>query len=142
MAAASLTYRLPKDLKGRVRITSAGIRAWNGFAATVEAELAARLQGYEMGGHRSRTLDESLLRKSDLVICMEFDQKKYLITRYPGENSKIFTIGELADRKSSDIDDPYGSDIDVYKSTMSAIDEMLDLAESVIWDMARKNLKS
>jgi len=144
MAASSLGSRIPKILKNKVIVISAGIRAWNGFAPTVEAELTARLQGYDMSQHRSRSVDESIIRKSDLIICMENEQKTHLLNRFPGILEKTFTLNEFADRTGkieNDVEDPYGKDIDAYKSTMSLIDHLLNLSESKIWKMARKKLK-
>ncbi len=142
MAEASLRFRVPKDLKNRVVVESAGLRTLSGLAATVEAEVAARLKGYSLASHRSRSASEADLEEADLILCMEPDHVDFIVHRYPHLRPCTFTIKEFGGGMAGEIPDPYGLDISVYKKTLDLIDSELDRMEKRIWTMARRKVRS
>lgn len=142
MAEASLRFRVPKDLKNRIVVESAGLRTLSGLAPTVEAEVAARLKGYSLASHRSRSASEADLEEADLILCMEPDHVDLIVNRYPHLRSRTFTLREFGGGTAGEIPDPYGLDISVYQKTLELIDAELFRMEKRIWTMARRKVRS
>jgi protein-tyrosine-phosphatase len=138
MAEASLRYRLPAELKERVAISSAGISTLSGLAPTVEAELAARMKGYNMSQHRSKSASEAALDEADLILCMENNHVKAILSHLPRIADRVHLLTGFKSKRSDDIPDPYGRDIQSYKDILNLIDAELDRVASAIWKMARK----
>jgi protein-tyrosine-phosphatase len=142
MAQASLISRIPKTLQSRVTVTSAGMNTIPGLPPTTEAELAARLKGYSMNHHRSRSVSEHILNTVDLILCMEPVQAELLRQKYPGLKSRVFDLCSYAGGSLKSIEDPHGGDIAVYRLTLDRIDAQLKKMERTIWKTIRANLKA
>lgn len=142
MAQASLSARIPGTLRDKVKIASAGLIAISGLPATVEAELAARLKGYDLALHRSRALTETILDGADLVLCMEPHQADIIRRKYPRLASRVHDLCSFAGQPDDCIDDPYGGDIAVYRTIQEKIDEKLARIERKLWTRIRSELAS
>jgi len=138
---ASLISRIPKSLTANVRVESAGINAISNLPPTVEAQLAARLKGYDLDIFRSSALTEMAVRKAGLILCMEKNQVMFVKDRFPFAGDIVWLLGDYMKGKGNEIDDPYGSDINQYIETLELIDAELDRITRSLWATVRKNLK-
>ena len=73
-----------------------------------------------IGKRYSIKIDEIIVRKSLLLICMSKDIKKYVITKYPEAVEKTFTFAEYTNNKQ-DIDDPYGLEFEQFEKVWRQI---------------------
>lgn len=73
----------------------------------------------------SRQINENILSKSAIVVCMSKQIKHHLLQRFPNAVNKVFTFAEFTDNEK-DIDDPYGLEIDAYKKAWNLIKNYTD----------------
>ena len=57
-----------------------------------------------MSSHRARRLDEGMCRSADLILVMEFEQRKAIERFYPAARGRIYRVAEVF---PSDVQDPY-----------------------------------
>lgn len=84
MARALAESEVYPELSGTVEVGSAGISGLDGSAPTLEAVLAMRQRGIDIGAHRARSLTAGLLAASDLVLTMEERQSERARAMAPG----------------------------------------------------------
>jgi len=73
-----------------------------------------------IGKRVSIQINDSIISRSLLLICMSKDIKKHLITKYPEVIDKTFTFAEYVNGKT-DIEDPYGLDFEEYEKVWQLI---------------------
>ena len=96
---------------------SAGIAAFEGCAATEEAETAAAEHGADISGHRSRRLTAEMCRSADRIVVMT-DAHRDAILRavdIPAEKISVITLP-----------DPYGRGMDAYYIAADRIEEAVE----------------
>jgi protein arginine phosphatase len=86
--------------------------------------------------HRSTKIDLDLIRESWIILTMENSHKTELLRLDPNALNKIFTLSEYCGieycKRSLDIDDPYGSDLNRYRMTFNLIKERVDCLVKLI----------
>ena len=116
------------NVENNFLIDSCGIYANTGERATRNAIEAIKDYGINMENHRAKNVNELNLDEYDLIITLTNQHKRILRQIYPKINDKIYTLKEYTepDTKYIDIDDPWGFDINVYKSCAKEIVEYVD----------------
>ncbi len=137
MAEVSLRDKVPRTLREKVEILSAGMNTFSDLAPTVEAELAARLKGYDLSGHRSRKATVALLETCDLILCMEPDQTEVLRFRHPMLAARIHTLKGFKSGVEEAVPDPFQKDIYEYQRILDMIDVQLIRIKTTIWNGVR-----
>ena len=142
MAAALLQDRLKAwGVADAVEVSSAGIAAWTGQAASAAAiEVMAR-QGLALAAHRARQIDSGQVYANDLVLAMTRSHKESLLCIAPGARNKIFTLAEYAGLDAA-VADPFGGAVQVYQACADQLAEVLDASRNKILDLAGKNGRS
>jgi protein-tyrosine phosphatase len=156
---AALTERLGQDAPP---VRSAGTAGWQGSEATHEAIAAAGERGVDIGSHRARILDRTLVRDADLVVCMAAEHREAVASLDPGAFERTFTIGELvrlletdpsdgtvAERvaaaaaarngssvRDADVRDPLGDPIEGYRQVA---DELVELTARLAAALAARS---
>lgn len=108
-----------------VEVSSAGIGAWEGSAASEGAYLVALERGIDLSGHRARLLNQELVDRSDLILTMA---RAHLgRVRELGGGARAHLLGEYAGRgdEQAEVKDPYGADLDQYRETYRELSEMM-----------------
>ena len=122
MAEGLLLHLLPETLKPVVSVRSAGTHGLHGNRAEPFAVKAAAAHGADIGQHRARILDGTMVKSADLVLAME----QYHIDKI---NDLLFfrckyamLLGSFAaERENPEIEDPYGLPFNSYKTCASEI---------------------
>lgn len=128
MAEALLRKKIGQaGLEEAIAVSSAGIMAGEHFPATYQACEAMRMQGLDLGEHRSRQLTVAGIQEADLILTMSKSHKERIIGMVPEAKGKVYTLGEYASA-DSDIDDPFGGDCRVYVQTAAVIEQLLTQA--------------
>ncbi len=83
-----------------VRASSAGV-TFDGRPATPEAVEAMAAMGIDLSSHRSRIIDEPMVRAADLVIAMERLHVREAVVLAPEVFNRTFTLKELVRRGES-----------------------------------------
>lgn len=137
-----------------LRITSAGVHARDGHAATPHMVAIADRWGLDLDGHRSRHLDVDRAVGADLVITMEAAHRDAVARLASGLGSRTFTLRELAELTEqvdpddhhdldgwvrslhaarprvwveiTDVEDPYGGPAAGYEPTAAELTELVE----------------
>jgi len=107
-----------------VEVHSAGIYAWEGDQASPHVLRILEEKGIDLKDHRARKLLPEWLEDADWVIPMTQEQERFLRERFPEHQAKIRRLGSWGG-KNVEVSDPYGGNLDVYRRTAEAIEELL-----------------
>jgi len=109
-----------------VAVSSAGTAAWDGAPASEGAYLVALEHGLDLSAHRARQLTTDLVAASDLVLGMSPHHVERTLAL--GGQGKAHLLGEFAGRTgaTAQVDDPFGGDIEEYRTTFARLEELLD----------------
>lgn len=115
-----------------VEVYSCGIYAETGDISTYEARKVMEEYDVDLNKHRATNIRNSKIKEMDLILCATESHKVAVIDIYPQLKNKVFTMKEYVNysRECHDkinIKDPWGYDIDTYRSCASEIDECLNL---------------
>ncbi len=107
--------------------SSAGIYAFEGDPASVEARNVIREYGLDLTEHYARVLDDKAIRNAYLLLTMTGDHKRMILEVYPEAADKVFTLKEYAGYKRGnwDIRDPFGYDEKVYRACVQELEAVL-----------------
>lgn len=124
--AEAIARQLLKD-NGRedMAVSSAGTAAFDGSPASEGAYLVALENGLDLSAHVSTPLSPEVVEGADLVFGMAPHHVERATAM--GGAGKTFLLGEYAGRPpgSDHVEDPYGGDIEEYRSTYSQLRELL-----------------
>ncbi len=95
-----------------LEVLSAGVFAASGGHATDEARQAALDMGVDISNHRSRKLTSKLIKSADMIFCMTQSHVAQVVGKAPAAATKTFRVDP-----SSDISDPIGASVGVYRKT-------------------------
>jgi L-threonylcarbamoyladenylate synthase len=121
MMAAKLECEIDQLESRGFRITSMGLSALPGNTATSEALIVAREFKVDLSGHRSRPMEPGMLDLADTVIAMTAIHRDSIVALHPNlEGATRLLCG------SQDLNDPIGSDLEVYRTCAKTIQKHLD----------------
>lgn len=103
------------------RIVSMGLSAMPGNTATSEALIVAREFKSDLSAHRSQPITPELLELADHVIAMTAIHRDSIVAIYP----QLQSVTRLL-CGSTDLSDPIGSDLEVYRTCAKTIQKHLD----------------
>lgn len=107
------------ELKGKLKVESAGVAAIDGEEASLLAQEVSREAGIDITRHRSQPVTKKLLKHSDLVLTMTLSHQHEIERVYPEYAEKTFRLREygLKGQLNShlEIDDPYGGSRENYE---------------------------
>jgi protein-tyrosine-phosphatase len=103
-------------------VSSTGIAAGPGDAATRESAEALREYGVDLSAHRSRYAGPDVIARADDVIVMTRSHLATVATRYPVVGGAL----RLLCGTDGDLDDPIGGGADVYRACATTIRQHVD----------------
>lgn len=108
--------------------SSAGTGAWDGAPASEGAYLIALEHDLDLSGHRAGLLTRDLVEKADVILTMARHHRAR-VTELGGD-AVTQVLGEYAGRAGPDaeVNDPFGGDIELYRSTYEDLDELVRIA--------------
>ena len=108
-----------------VDVSSAGTAAWDGAPASEGAYLIALERGLDLSSHRARQITTDLVAGSDLVLGMSPHHVERAESL--GGTGKTHLLGAFAGRRgaTAQVDDPFGGDLDEYRTTFDRLEELL-----------------
>ncbi len=140
-AAAVFRHRLRN---AGLRVASAGVAAPAGTPASPGSVEVAGERGYDLGGHRSRGLEEVCWSRVALVVGMAGHHgdavKRHLTGLDLDSPPRVVTLGELAG--GDDLKDPFGGPPEEYRAMMDEIEEYAPIAAPIIIDLGTKGGRS
>ena len=128
--SAMAEYLLKKkaEEKGKsIEIHSCGTYAEDGDYSTYEAvDTLKEDYNIDLSKHRATNITKSDIQKSDLVLCATMNHKLFVTQMFPELEGRVFTIKEYAGEKDTDISDPWGYGIMVYRKCAGELNYLLD----------------
>ncbi len=109
---------------GNVAVSSAGLAALPGDAASPFAVQAMERMGIDIGGHRATLLSEVKVRQADLILTMTRGHREQLNSLFPGHGSRVFTLADFAGQ-GCDVPDPIGQTLETYQDCAHKLEEMI-----------------
>lgn len=111
-----------------VEVKSAGVHAVPKMPASdgTKAILEEKNISFE---HEATPLSKELLRWADLVLTMSNSHKQFIYSMFPDEKKEhVYTLKEYVDPtvENTDIADPFGGSVDVYRETAKEIETYID----------------
>ncbi len=131
MVAAYLRQRLADSGLSHVVVASAGTLGIAGAPASVLATAAMADIDIDLRDHRSRALSEADLKTSEIVLVMDHGHLEFIAARYPDGRDqryllRAFERGPEPSSEAPDLDDPIGSDLDVFREQRETIRVCVD----------------
>lgn len=136
--AGGIFDALAEDMSLDFRSQSAGVAALVGEPAAPEAIRALDELGVYIEGHRARQVDETMVRRADLVLAMTPRHRDTLQRNFGEFRGKIQTLPEYSTGDgAAGIADPYGYDLSIYRT---AAREILHHVELVLGRLERERV--
>ena len=110
MLSEKLMVSEPDLEKRGISVVSAGSSAMPGFRATPQAVQAVKELGADLTHHRSRPLTVELIHQADMIFTMSQNHAHQVMALSPSATEKVATLDP-----AGDIDDPIGSDVQIYQ---------------------------
>ncbi|AFM43475.1 protein-tyrosine-phosphatase [Desulfosporosinus acidiphilus SJ4] len=133
-----MAERLARELLGEeVQVGSAGIAAWEGERASVQAIEVLRERNLDLSDHRSKQISTELMTEADWIIPMTQAQENSLKQRFPEFAPKIRCLGRWGEQRR-DIQDPWMGSVADYRRTALEIEELLHLLKERLNEGAEK----
>ena len=106
---------------------SAGTSAWDGAPASDGALLVGLERQLDLNSHRARVLTRDIVTEADLILGMGVHHTERASVL--GGDGKTFLLADYAERAASGrvIADPFGGDLDLYRSTADELERMVTL---------------
>lgn len=132
MAHKLFEKKLIDEKINNVQVYSCGIHASIGDIPTYEAKRVMEEYDVDISKHRATNIKYSKIEQMDLILCATISHKFAVLEMYPNLEGKVFTMKEYVDynreyHRPINIKDPWGYDIETYRSCAAEIDECLDL---------------
>lgn len=119
MAEALLRDKIKKNKIKWWDVSSCGIQAEIGGTISVNSKIALQEAGISVVKFLPRQLTQKIIAASTLVVCMTGNQKQLL-----EDCGNVVCIRDIC---GYDVPDPYGLDIDAYRTTRDALSVACDL---------------
>tara|TARA_Y100001947_G_scaffold116159_1_gene100308 strand:- start:454 stop:957 length:504 start_codon:yes stop_codon:yes gene_type:complete len=101
----------------KIRAFSAGISAMDGDQASENSVIACEEEGLDLSDHRSAALTRATIENASAIFCMTESHRALLHMYFEvPENSPIFLMREFVEEGSRELPDPFGQDIEVYRT--------------------------
>ena len=118
MAEAMLQHALKDNTD--VTVTSAGLGALAGHAASAHAVALMAERGLDISRHEARQLTPDMISDSDLILVMEQGHRRAIDSVEPTARGKIYRLCEWRDK---DIPDPYGEPKESFEAALVLIEQ-------------------
>jgi protein-tyrosine phosphatase len=125
-----------------IEILSAGINAPEGQPASRFATAVAAEHGIYLNFHRAQLFSPDMAKNADLILTMEKYQTDYIRSRYPGVE-QVYELKNYPREISSgygysDIPDPIGQSLEVYRMVFDEIRSEVERVSRIIFPLVLK----
>lgn len=127
MAEAIARAALASNGVSDIEVGSAGVSAAPGSPASDGALHAARINGLDLSGHRSRQLGPGLVAWADLVLTMSWRHADLAVAAGGDGKTALLTTFAGSDAQGG-VPDPFGGDASEYEATFDALEVLVGSA--------------
>jgi|694.fasta_scaffold00106_18 protein-tyrosine-phosphatase/tRNA A37 threonylcarbamoyladenosine synthetase subunit TsaC/SUA5/YrdC len=112
----------PQAAQQAAYVGSAGLSAFPGGPASIEAQAVVAQRGLSLQEHQSHSVTAHSLQQADLILTMTRAHRAGIVELMPEVAGKV----HLVSGGSSDVSDPFGGSEAVYSACAEQIDRFLD----------------
>ncbi|MBC7189998.1 threonylcarbamoyl-AMP synthase [Candidatus Aerophobetes bacterium] len=123
MAEAFFKSFVLPEKEEKFEVYSAGIFALSGSKPSEKTLKTMEKRGINIGEHLSTPLNEKLIKKSDLILVMEKEQKEHILRVFPQAKYKTWLLKEFSSGKEEEVSDPTGSSLEEYEKVACQLEE-------------------
>lgn len=120
--AKSLGCEISEIQDKGISILSAGIAAMPGGKPSRESVEVMKSNDLDITCHESQPLTERMVQHADLILTMTRGHKMMVLSQWPDATSRTHVLSQ----SNTDVSDPIGGPIEVYKSCAEQIDSYLN----------------
>jgi len=120
MAEGLFKHALTEVNKVDYFVSSAGLGALVGHQPDPIACQLLLKRGIDISDYRACQLNREMIRKSELILVMDLNQKIAIEENELSARGKVFRLGEWG---KFDIDDPYKQDLSVFEESLALIEK-------------------
>lgn len=102
-------------------VISAGLAAMAGGPASPEAVQVMHERGLDLSDHASQPISERLVQQADLILAMTRGHREALVRQWPSIAERV----HLLCHDGSDVADPVGGTLELYRRCADQIDQQL-----------------
>lgn len=129
---SAMAHGLLEEMKEgkNIEVYSCGVYAQNGDKSTYNAIEVMKEYNVDLNKHKATNIRNSKIKDMDLILCMTKSHKNIVIQMYPELKDKTYTLKEYTEYKTeegSDIKDPWGYDIEIYRFCATQIYECIKI---------------
>ena len=125
MAAALAEQELKKrGIHAGVKIMSAGTCTVDGLQAASNAVAVLEEMGIDLKKHRSSQLSLEKARDADIILTVTGAHIREVLQIFPGALDRVYTLAAYSG-VGSDVVDPFGKDINIYRSCAAQLGFMV-----------------
>lgn len=111
-----------------IKAESAGIFVLESSSPSEYAIKAAAERGIDISDHKSLQLSQDKAEEADLILTMTMTHKMLIEQAFPDFASKVYTLTEyVCENDTTDVPDPYGGDLTIYKSCFDSLYEYVGM---------------
>ena len=115
-----------------IKVGSAGISPFEGMGATDYAVEVMAEKGFNLVNHQTRSLDKEMIGTADLILAMEKFHEDAVLRIDPGAKDKVFLLGSFGVGSETEISDPFGKPVEVYRECLELIEKAAEgVAEKI-----------
>jgi protein-tyrosine phosphatase len=106
-------------------VASAATWGPSGHPTTIEARTIAAEHDLDLENHGSQRVDDLDMEAYDLILVMEANHQEALRVEFPDLSNRIHLLSSMSG-PSSDVRDPYGTDLEAYGRTWDEIAGLIE----------------
>lgn len=110
-----------------VAVYSAGLETSLGKPAHPLAQEVGAQGGLSLGKHATQPLHKEQVERADMILVMEWRQRKRLVKLYPQAKRKVFLLRQFYDQSVLEVADPYSGTIEDFQVCFSMIKQACDV---------------
>ena len=124
LAEALLRRKLTERGVDGVVVGSAGTGAWEGAPASEGAYLVGLEHGLDLSSHRARLLTREVASAASLILTMARHHRARVEQLDIPVEARV--LGEYSGRGDTEVADPFGGDLELYREVFADLDAMLE----------------
>lgn len=126
--AEGLLKKMALESQIPLEVESAGLAAFAGVPAALEAVDVCKEKGIDISRHLSQPLSKILVMESDLILTMTEKHKEMILKKMPFLETKVFLLSEFAGLGNQDVEDPIGQSLESYRKTLDLMESYIQMA--------------
>lgn len=125
MAQMIMTDLLDKTGIINVQVLSRGLSVLEASPANPNVHALMDEIGIDASSHKACLLSSDDFTDNSIILTMTLAHKDFVCYLFPEHSSKVYTLSEYVTGNHFDIQDPYGSSLDIYRQCFIELQDLI-----------------